>query len=378
MAKIGKKILLLCPSYYPFTGGEKYYQKVAEGLAFKGFRVTVWTPRRDISHKEEETVNGVRVQRFSNNGLAGVWLFFLKNLAGLFFVDLVHGFDYNSILLWYLPFRILFFWKPVFVTFLGHEGLFPVPQGIILRRRLVELITWGNICGGHYITKWYGTKPDYVVYGGCVKPAREVAPPGEPSAVFIGRVQQDTGLWEYLQALVILKEKYDRSLKLDLYGVVKDTALMEKIDSFIKEHKLDVKYWGIAQNVETTLQKYKYAFLSACLANLEAMVCRRLVFSIYSNPLKKDYLEMVPGARLMNEICGSPEELAGRIVFHLNDSSTDGPMLDKAYAYALSQTWEDAADKHAALFAKQRPTYKWRELIGAGWALALNRYLGAQ
>jgi hypothetical protein len=162
-------------------------------------------------------------------------------------------------------------------------------------------------------------------------------------------------------------------MKLDLYGTVKDPALMERVVDFINENKLEVKHCGIAQEVETTLQKYKYAFLSACLANLEAMVCRRLVFSIYGNPLKKDYLEMVPGVREMNEIAGSPEELAERILNHINEPQTDRPMIEKGYAYALTQTWEDAADKHALLFAKNRPAFSWRDILGTGGALLLGR-----
>ncbi|MBU0629574.1 MAG: glycosyltransferase family 4 protein [Candidatus Margulisbacteria bacterium] len=368
-----KKALFLCPSYYPFAGGEKYYQKVAEGVAASGYEVTVWTPKRDPAHPAVEVVGGVRIERFPENGLFGIWIFFLKNIRKILAAHLVHGFDYNTVLLWYLPFRLLFFRKPVFVTFLGHEGLFPVPESIILRRKLVELITWGNICGGHYIAKWYGTEPDFVVYGGCERPTKEIDPPGEPSAVFVGRIQQDTGLWEYLEALSILKEKYDFQLKLDIYGVVKDQELMKKIDSFIKERGLPVKYLGVAKEVETVIQEHKYAFLSACLANLEAMACRRLVFSIYSNPLKKDYLEMVPGAKEMNEICGIPVELAERIAFHLKNPQAAQSMLERAYMYALTQTWPAAAEKHRLLFEKPRPRFRLAAIIGTLFKIVRSR-----
>lgn len=375
MKKNAKRALFLCPSYYPFVGGGKYYQRIVEGLGQLGYKATVWTPQRNPKHKEYEVINEVVVRRFDAGNKFKVWRFFLRNFFELLSFDLVHGFDFVMILFWYLPFRILLFWKPVFVTFLGHEGLFPIPQKIILERKLVELITWGNICAGDYIGKWYGTTPDYVVYGGVDKPNQELPYPDEPSAVFIGRLEPDMGILEYLEAIKILKTEMGLSLKLDIYGVIRDPSFKNRIDNYIKEYDLPVRYLGVADSVESTLQKYKYAFSSSNLVKHEAMICKRLVFSIYSNPLKKDYLEMSPKAKEMNEISGTPEELAQKIVFHVEHPEEDEKMLQKAYVYAKNQTWKEAARKHHLLFNKRRFRTKWRELFRVVLSLAKRRIL---
>jgi len=357
-----KNVLMLCNSYYPLLGGEKYYQKVAEKLAEIGYKVTVWTPRKDKSHDKAERVNGVSIQRFESRGLLGIWSFMARNIGKIISADIIHGFDFNTILFWYFPFRIIFWHKPVFVTFLGHEGIFPIPEKIILTRKLTELITWGNICGGHYIKKWYSTAPDYIVYGGCEKPKIERPAPSEASAVFIGRIQKDSGISEYIKAVCILNERGVK-MKMDIFGNIKDKQLYDDLQKIILDKGLHVKYCGIADNTEETIQRYRYAFLSACLANLEAMICKRLIFSIYSNPLKKDYLEMVPGAKEMTEIAGEPEMLAEKIIYHIDHPETDNAMVKNAYEYANAQTWENAARKHKLLFDKTKPQIKLVEVL---------------
>ncbi|MBI5698827.1 glycosyltransferase family 4 protein [Candidatus Saganbacteria bacterium] len=371
MAKIDKKVIILCNYYYPFVGGCKYYQKVAEGLAKKGDEITVWTPKRNDSHASEEIINGVTVRRFRLKGLLSVWLFMLKNIVELINSNVVHGFDYNTILFWYLPFRLLLWRKPVFVTFLGHEGIFPIPRNIVLMRKLTELIVWGNICGGHYIAKWYGTKPDYVVYGGCDKPVNIIGEPKKDTAVFIGRIQADTGIMEYVQAIKLIKDK-GYSMELSVYGNINDDRLFEQLKTYIQKHDLSIRYCGIAQSVEDAIQQHKYAFFSACLANLEAMICKRLVISIYSNPLKKDYLEMVPEATQMTVIASQPEELAGKLMLHIENGDERRKMIEKAYIYASTQTWGNAAAIHHSLFIKERPKIRYAEIVGVAFELVTS------
>ena len=366
-----KKAILLCNYYFPFVGGCKYYQAVAEGLAKKGYSVTVWTPQRKATHSADELLNGVTIRRFKMGSLLSVWLFIFRNIAQLRKSDIVHGFDYNTILFWYFPFRFLFWRKPVFVTFLGHEGRYPLPKRFVFMRKIAEVMTWGNICGGDYLKVWYKTKPDFIAYGGCEEPARKSEEPKEPSAVFIGRVQTDSGIMEYVKAIGILKSK-GRPLSLDIYGSIPDQKLFESIMTYVSEHNLPIKHLGIAHSVEETIQKYKYAFFSACLANMEAMICRRLVFSVYSNPLKKDYLEMVPGARSMNEIVASSEQLAERIRLHLDNPSLSRDMINKAFRYAKEQTWEKVAEVHGKLFEKKWAGINWPQLFWAFRFLIIN------
>ena len=76
--------------------------------------------------------------------------------------DIIHIHD---VFFWYLPLRLLYPRKKVFITFHGYETQFPPSRSAIWQRRLAAKLTSGNICVGDYIGKWYGIKPTLVTYG---------------------------------------------------------------------------------------------------------------------------------------------------------------------------------------------------------------------
>jgi glycosyltransferase involved in cell wall biosynthesis len=355
-----KRVIFLCNSYYPNVGGEKYYQRVAEGLAAAGLSIEVWTPRRPHHLPARELLNGVVISRYSPREATSTWLHIARNVLRLARVSALWGFDYGTLFPALLPLRFLFPTMPIFVTFLGHEGLYPIPARIISARKIAELMAQGCIAGGHYIEKWYGTVPDEVAYGGFdqIHPRSGEIP--APSAVFIGRLDADTGVLDYARAICLLRSRFGKSLRLDIYGRIVDEPTMRDLQSLISQSEGLVRYCGVAPSVEETLVQYRYAFVSSCLANLEAWVNRRIVFSVYSTPLKKDYLEMVPGARTFSEICGSAGALAERLASHLVSPDADFRMSEAGFAYASTQSWQNVVDVHLRLLTK-RPR-RWRYL----------------
>ena len=76
--------------------------------------------------------------------------------------DVIHAHD---VYFWYFPFRFLFPFKKSFVTFHGYES-YPIRKKAIMVRKLSEYLANGNIIVGDFIKKWYGTTPNYVIYGG--------------------------------------------------------------------------------------------------------------------------------------------------------------------------------------------------------------------
>jgi len=66
--------------------------------------------------------------------------------------DIVHCHD---VFFWYLPFRFLYPKKKVFTTFHGWEGIFPPKWQAKVIRNISEKLSFGNICVGDFIRKWY-------------------------------------------------------------------------------------------------------------------------------------------------------------------------------------------------------------------------------
>ncbi len=348
-------ILLLARSFFPRIGGaEKYIYRLSEQLSKKGHTVTIFTPNYESNRKIREKTEHVEIYRFpiaepfGLKSLAGIWIELFK--ARVFSIgDIIHCFDFETFL-WYLPFRLIFPQKPVYITFFGHEGVFPIPRKYILIRKLCEKLSRGNICDGEYIKKWYGTRPDYVTHAAVDIPdIRNKDPENENGATFVGQLRADTGILEYLQALKILRDQHSIKIHLDICG---DGPLRDEILRFVEINNLLVTLHGFVENenVVNFFNRNKYAFVSGCNSNLEAMTCRRLVCSIYSNELKKDYLFFRPDILEMSIISDSSGQLAREFVEHHRRPSLVEEKTEKAYKFAIQQSWEKVADTYLKLW----------------------------
>jgi glycosyltransferase involved in cell wall biosynthesis len=279
----------------------------------------------------------------------GVWLWLLRRLPLLAGCDVVHIHGQTALLAWYLPFRLLLPGKPVFITFHGHPGVFPLGRRHRFERRLAEKLTRDNICVGHYLEKWYGTRAAAVTYG-AAGPPREAGAPEDRTISFVGRLEKDTGILLYLQALSIIREKTGERWKLTVCG---DGALRNRVRDFIREQGLDADLLGTVSDPMPRVWKSRFVFASGYLALLEAMVCRRLVFAVYENPLKRDYLEMMPGAREMMVISGSAEELAASFLQVLQEPVREAAYVERAHRFAEEQTWGRVAETYLSLYGSR-------------------------
>ena len=251
--------------------------------------------------------------------------------------DIVHCHD---VFFWYLPLRFLYPTKKVFTTFHGWEGVFPPTYKAKWVRKLSEKLSWGNICVGDYIKKWYGTKADYVIYGGTSSPRRSPAESaghrrgvfgfrGEVTKIlFVGRLDEDTGLRTYLKALETLKTR-NINFKIVFAGDGKLRNEAEKYGNVL----------GFVKDVERLIPDYRIIFTSGYLSILEAMVSKRLIVATYENPLKEDYLKMSPFSNWII-IEKEPLKISERIEYYLKHPREEKKLVEQAYEWAKEQTWE--------------------------------------
>ncbi|HEX8931622.1 MAG TPA: glycosyltransferase family 4 protein, partial [Patescibacteria group bacterium] len=267
------------------------------------------------------------------------WLFQHQELIKK--ADLIHCHD---VFYWYLPFRFIYPQKPVFTTFHGYEG-YPIKKRAILIRKISEKLSWGNLCIGDFISKWYGTKPTYVSYGAAASSKFKVLPQGQESsklnkesAVFVGRLDEQTGILTYAEAVQILKQKYPKFTFLAI-GDGKYKKIVEKKN----------KVLGFIENPEKYFRGYRFAFVSRYLSILEAFAAKRLVFAVYDNPVKEDYLKMSPLAKLMI-IENNTKNLAEKIEMFLNNPEKEKQLVDKAYEWVKKQSWEELVKLYLRLW----------------------------
>ena len=296
--------------------------------------------------RQEEIINGIHIYRINagkedRSKKIRIWREIWKLRAVIASADVVHCHD---VFFWYLPFRLFYPTKSVFTTFHGYES-YPVRKSAIVVRKLSEKLSSGNICIGDFIPKWYGTHPTIVSYGAVEFKSHQVTSSSRykknESAVFIGRLDEQTGVMTYAKAVEILQKNYPK-FQFDIIGDGKERNLVEKKFTVL----------GFQKDPEQYLAAYHFAFVSRYLAILESLTAKRLIFAVYDNPIKEDYLKMAPFAGFI-VIERDPEKLAEKIMYYLHHPKEEEAMIEKGYAWVKQQTWEKMVEIYLTLWSKK-------------------------
>ena len=156
------KVLFMCRLYWPPCGrGGEACAKITEILS-KKHHITIVCEKHDPKLPDYEVRRGVAIYRIGGSDLWTIWKWWFKHLHLLNNADIIHIHD---VFFWFLPFRLPYWSKKIFMTFHGWEGIYPIPWKNKLQHKIAEKLSRGNICVGGYLTKWYGTKPDFITYG---------------------------------------------------------------------------------------------------------------------------------------------------------------------------------------------------------------------
>jgi len=337
-------ILFFSRLFYPHIGGvEKHVAEVSRILIEKGHKITVVTEKHSEDLKLEENIDGIKVFRIPNLNEGKlrkfqIWKWLWTNRALIEKADIVHCHD---VFFWYLPFRFIYPTKKVFTTFHGYES-YPLKSRYLLMHKISEILSNGNICIGDFIKKWYKTNPTFISYGGVEIPnlKSQIQNKVKPeSAIFIGRLDEQTGILIYGKAVKIIKKinpDFD-------FLIIGDGKLKPEIDKNIKILKA-------VNNASEYFRNFNFAFVSRYLSILEAMAAKRLVFAAYDNLIKEDYLRMSPFADYII-IFNSPSELVSKISYYLDNPRAQERMVDAAYAWVKKHTWKEMANTCLKLWA---------------------------
>ncbi len=122
------QILMLSRFYFPHVGGvEKHIHEISKRLTKKGHKIEVIR---------------VNYPKIKFIGLFVIWFQFIKQIRLIRKSDIVHIHD---VFIWYLPFRLLFPRKKVFITHHGGQAVFPIPIKEIFIKRLASKLSNGTI-----------------------------------------------------------------------------------------------------------------------------------------------------------------------------------------------------------------------------------------
>lgn len=322
------KIVFLTRFFYPHVGGvEKQVLQLSQRLIKKGHQVTVITLKHQSNLKLSDSYHQIKIIRIpylkiKYFGLLYIWLWFITHQYIIKSANVVHA---HSVLIWYWPLRFLLPKKPLYVTFHGWEGIYPIPKKNIFIRRIDSLLAQKKIAIHDYVTKHYGIKADKIMYTAVDMPKQAKIKKDLKRLVYVGRLDEDTGLEKILASLTHLQ-----GFSVDFCG---DGPLSVKCKKFGQVHG-----W-----VDPT-PFYQKAFI--CLSPgvtsiLEAFSHQCLVVTTYNNPVKKDYLLMTPFAHSLI-VKNSPLAMAKAIKYYAKHPLLAQPKIKAASDWVKTQNWPKA------------------------------------
>jgi glycosyltransferase involved in cell wall biosynthesis len=249
--------------------------------------------------------------------------------------DIIHVHDTLPLLFWWLPLRLLYPLKRVSVTFHGFERD-PIPHHFVLLRRLANRVASRTLCIGRFIQTQYGIKCGKISVG-AVTPSKSSNPSPEDSALFVGRLEEDTGILDYVETIHILKEKYNIDIPLRILG---EGRLADEIKQRARESKVTIELLGVVDNPEYYIERARFCFAAGYLSILEALALSVPVIGLAKTSLKHEYLLSMKEAGAPISIQQSSSLIADEVVRLLSDNELYSRIQSTGRAFALKMNWE--------------------------------------
>lgn len=264
------RALLLTESSWPNIGGvERHIKEIVPLLESASIEIEIVSKRNLFGDKKNI--------KFLT--LLQIWW---KLLGKIQSIRNAHTILIHDVFIYYLPFALIFPRKKIITTFHGHEKIYPIPLKNILYKKLAQKFSTYTISIGSYINKHYSlsNKNNFISYGAVniSDTNNNKIQKVKNSFLFVGRLENDTGLSIFLEFLDILKQNnINFSVKFCGEGKMRSTCLLYgEVLGFVDPNKY--------------LVKSENCFAGGYLSILEAMVNHNYVLTAYENPLKKDYL----------------------------------------------------------------------------------------
>lgn len=308
---------MLCDYFLPHIGGvEIHVDEVTKALVHKGHDVTVQCQTAGGSNYPYKIIRTL-----------GENPYLPRNKY-----DVIHchdWFTYNKDLWKYAP--------KVYMTFHGWEGHCPPSQGIVIERQRINGEVSGSIIVGKYIESWYGTKGS-LIWGG-YNPDTDIDPEvvDKEGFLFVGQLRPDLELDKYIRLL----SQLGANPKLDIVG----EGDIKHFHNLCDELGIDVRFYGGTRDFRAIRAKVKYVLGGGYLSQIEALVNGKIVIQLYSNDLKRDYVELFPP-----KIISGPWEQEGQKLAEKVQEGLSEEVILANQKWARAQTWESVSGVYESLW----------------------------
>ena len=348
------RIVLLVYRYWPVVGGvEKYIHQLARSLQSAGHRVDVIAGATVEDLPESETHEGVPIHRFPalrSPLRSRAW--FIRKLPLLARADVINVSNTHVLEYFWRMIGPMVDRRKVFLTRHGMSYTHPVPRQEKRRAKRSLKLAAGVVHDGEFIEKWLEVKPNICPDQGLHPQADDLTPVPEPppeSAVYIGRIEPDSGIGMYIDAVRILAKRWGRPFELQVFG---DGTLARPLSEAAEREELPIRFNGREEDAQRHIVESCFAFIDGRMAIQEAMARRRLVVAAYTDPLKKDYIGGEPFSPYL-VMAGDGEELARKVAHHIDHPDQRADLISRAFDHARTLSWTKTAEGYLELWRRK-------------------------
>lgn len=342
------RVLMIAQRYSPYIGGvERHIEKISEILTKRGYQITVLTPKIDSNLPDCEKIGATEVIRFPNNIQRNPILllkWFTSNKEKMREFQIVHCHDFIPILFWSTPFRMVFPGRPIYATYHGYERD-PVPLSFKCIRKMTEPLIRGSLCIGSFIRKIYGTNCNATPLG-AVSQTKERAS-GNHHLLYVGRLEQDTPVLHYLEALTKIRGDNETESKITICG---SGSLQKDIEEYCQKNAISARFTGRVRDPTQYYLDADIAFAGGFLSILEAMSYGLPVIAYSGTSLKQQYYKSVLAAggkiSIQSTSAGVAREIQRLRESHILYKS----ISEQAIEFARQNNWNRLADVYVRLW----------------------------
>ena len=368
------KIVFLVHRYWPSVGGvEKYIHELGRALLAMGHQVEVVAGAHTGGLPPTERHDEIRIRRFPAHRSplrCRAWLWRRRSLfahADVVSVSNTHMLEYYWRMLGPLADP-----RKVFLIRHGMACNYPVPDSQKLRARRSLDLAAGVIHDGQFIEKWLAVKPDLCPDQGLNPEADRLPAVPEPepdSAIYIGRLEPDTGIRIYLDAISQLTRRRGQPFTLHVYG---DGMLMTELRATVEQKSLPVVFHGRTPNAQDHITDSCFAFLDGRMAIQEAMARRRMVLAAYVDPLKRDYVAGESFSPYLIAVAKGAD-LAERATYYIDHPGERAILVQRAFEHSRKLTWARTGEAYVRFWQERlacpRFHLTWPQRLKATWTL---------
>ena len=340
------RIIFFTNHFFPSVGGVQWsVLRTAEALVRRGHHVTVVTETPTAAAEDDRaysfTVMRFRVPVRRPFTRFFYWRWMWTQRACFATADVLHFHDTIPFFAWFLPLRLLIRRPRYAVTFHGYEH-----WPIRLRHRVSRAITarccQARFAVGDYVRAMYRHPVDAVYIGAPVRPVTVAGKGSDAVFAYAGRFAADT---EILPLLRALSRAADRGTAPVIARLAGDGPLRGEIARLAND-RLRIEFTGVRMDTTALYDGASHIIATGFLGIFEAFASGIPVIVPACNPLRRRYVESIPGAERMLTILRSAGESEDffRDAIRDHGHALQDEQTQAAAAFVSHLSWDDIAE----------------------------------